>query len=157
MERKITGLDQDDDGEWVAELECLHRQHVRHQPPFREAPWVLDAAERAQRVGMPLDCPLCDRAELPEGLVVVRVTDTWDEQTVPAGLRRAHRVASGVWGRLRVEQGELRFRARTGPPIDVTLGPGSEQAIPPGVEHEVEPLGAVRFCVEFLKAPGGAG
>jgi hypothetical protein len=60
VQRAIVAFHQDDAGEWVAHLSCLHRQHVRHQPPFRVAPWVLDDAERAARIGAPLDCPLCD-------------------------------------------------------------------------------------------------
>jgi tellurite resistance-related uncharacterized protein len=151
MERSIVGFDQDDAGEWVARLSCLHGQHVRHQPPFRPAPWVLEEADRAARVGSMLDCPLCDRAELPADLRVVRATALWDERTMPAGLRRSHRVAPGVWGRLQVRKGQLRFRADTYPPLDVAVAPGTEQAIPPEVEHEVEPLGEVSFLIEFLR------
>ena len=151
MNRTITGFHQDDAGEWVAELSCLHTQHVRHRPPFRIAPWVLDDAERAARVGAVLECPLCDRAELPEDLRVVRVTETWDERTMPAGLRAAHRVAAGTWGRLRVQQGRIRLRLQTDPPLALVVGPDHLQPIPPEVEHEVEPLGEVRFSVEFLR------
>jgi tellurite methyltransferase len=153
MMRVIDGFVRDDLGDWVALLDCLHRQHVRHQPPFREAPWVLDDEARSQRVGTGLDCPLCDRAELPADLEVARTTDTWDQDTMPAGLRRAHRVASRTWGRLVVEEGVLRFRAATAPAIDVMLTAGAQQPIPPGVEHEVEPGRAVRFHIEFLTRP----
>lgn len=151
MERTIAGFDEDYDGDWVADLSCPHAQHVRHQPPFRLAPWVLDGAGRAARVGSALDFPLCDRAELADGLRVVRTTDVWDERTMPAGLRRSHRVAAGVWGLLRVRQGRLRFRARTRPSLDVVVRPDTPQAIPPGVEHEVEPRGEVSFLIEFLR------
>lgn len=157
VERAIEGFVEDDVGDWVALLSCLHRQHVRHNPPFRSAPWVLDDAARADRVGTTLDCPLCDRAELPADLVVARTTDTWDEHSMPAGLRRAHRVAARTWGRLVVEAGALRFRASTDPPTDVILGPGATQPIPPSVEHDVEPRGPVRFRVEFLTAPPATG
>jgi tellurite methyltransferase len=135
----------------VAELACLHNQHVRHRPPFREASWVLDDVERAMRIGALLECPLCDRAELPEGLTVTRTTDTWDERTMPAALRRAHRMAAATWGRICVEQGRLRFVAATEPTLEVEVGPDAPQPIPPEVEHSVEPLGRVRFAVEFLK------
>ncbi len=134
----------------MAELACLHNQHVRHKPPFRLAPWVLDDAGRAARIGASLDCPLCDRAELPDGLELKRTTSVWDENTMPAALRRAHRVASGTWGRLCVEDGNLGFQAATEPPLEVVVGPGEAQPIPPDVEHHVEPQGAVRFFVEFL-------
>ena len=150
MERAITGYHQDDVGDWVAELACGHNQHVRHDPPFRLRAWVLDPDGRLGRLGTPLNCPLCDRCELPEGLHRVRTSTVWDERTMPAGLRRAHRVAAGTWGRIVVHDGQLRFAAETTPEIDLELDPGSAQGIPPDVLHEVEPLGAVRFSVEFF-------
>ena len=152
MDRAITGFTRDDAGAWVAHLECRHRQHVRHQPPFRLAPWVLDDAERAARVGSTLDCPLCDRAELPAGLIVARTTEVWDAATMPAGLRRAHRVARATWGLLHVTEGRLRFRAATTPAIDAVVEAGGTQPIPPEVDHEVEPSDGARFFLEFLRA-----
>ena len=125
---------------------------ARPARPARLAPWVLEAEGRAARTGTELDCPLCDRAELPDGLRVVRTTDRWDERTMPVGLRRAHRLSAGVWGRLHVVEGRLRFRAATEPPLDVTVDRERPQPIPPEVDHEVEPLGAVRFSVEFLRS-----
>ena len=65
MKRAIAGFHQDDQGDWVAELSCLHNQHVRHRPPFQERPWVVTEAGRAGRIGTELDCPLCDRGEPP--------------------------------------------------------------------------------------------
>ena len=145
------GFRQDDAGDWVAELECHHAQHVRHRPPLWPRPWVQTAEGRDRHVGTMLDCPLCDRCELPDGLEVVRTTAVWDEHTLPDALRRDHRVASGVWGRIRVDEGALRFVAETDPPTDVTLAAGDTQPIPPDVPHHVEPLGQVRFVVEFLR------
>ena len=151
MQRRILSFERDEAGDWVARLDCCHRQHVRHRPPFRSAPWVLDDAARAARVGTLLECPLCDRAELPQDLVVVRTTELWDEQTLPAGLRRVHRLADGVWGRLRVESGALRFSAATEPRIDTVLGARMSQPIPPGVDHEVALVGPVSLAIDFLR------
>lgn len=150
MEREITGFHADEDGHWVAELSCLHGQHIRHQPPFRNAAWVIEAAGRAARIGAPLDCPLCDRAELPDGLVRDRVTSTWDETSAPRALQRNHRVARGVWGQLGVDSGAIRFVAQTTPVIDRVVSAGEFQPIPPELEHQVEVIGPVRFAVEFL-------
>lgn len=150
VERPITGYHQDEAGDWVAELACGHNQHVRHRPPFQLRAWVLDPGGRVGRLGTPLNCPLCDRAELPEELRWVRTSPIWDERTIPAGLRRAHRVAVGTWGRIVVHGGRLRFAAATTPPIDIELEVASTQAIPPEVLHEVEPLGAVQCSVEFF-------
>ena len=41
MKRAITGFHQDDEGHWVADLVCGHTQHVRHNPPLSNRPWVL--------------------------------------------------------------------------------------------------------------------
>ncbi|MDG7001319.1 MAG: DUF3565 domain-containing protein, partial [Nitrososphaerota archaeon] len=46
MFREIVGFRQDELGDWVAELSCLHAQYVRHRPPFQIRPWVLDDDER---------------------------------------------------------------------------------------------------------------
>ena len=134
MQRTIVALRQRPNGETVAELSCLH-----------------DGPGGPSPVGSAVDCGRCDRAELPEGLAVVRTTAAWDEATMPAALRRAHRVAAGRWGRLYVEEGRLRFRAATTPPLDVLVGAGDAQPIPPEVNHDVEPQGHARFCVEFLE------
>jgi hypothetical protein len=37
MEQAITGWTDDEHGDWVAHLACGHRQHARHNPPFRSA------------------------------------------------------------------------------------------------------------------------
>lgn len=153
MRRTIVGFHQDDAGDWVAELSCLHGQHVRHRPPFQERPWVVTGDGRAGRVGAELDCPLCDRAELPDGLVVVRTAGPFDEGSVPAGLRRAHRVADGTWGRIRVTEGSAGFALETDPLIERRLGPGDTQAIPPGVPHAVSVDGPVVLAVDFLVRP----
>ena len=62
MERKITGFHKDEHGDWRADLECGHRQHVRHNPPLISRPWVLTEEGRASRIGFELDCKHCDEA-----------------------------------------------------------------------------------------------
>ena len=61
MDRTIVEFRQDDGGTWIADLECGHSQHIRHQPPFKLAPWVLEDEGRASRIGQPLECRLCDQ------------------------------------------------------------------------------------------------
>ena len=58
--RLITGFHRGDDLDWVAELACGHQRHVRHHPPWEVHPWILDEQERLARIGMPLECRLCD-------------------------------------------------------------------------------------------------
>ncbi|HZO22499.1 MAG TPA: DUF3565 domain-containing protein [Steroidobacteraceae bacterium] len=59
VQRKIIGYHQDDEGHWVAELECGHGQHVRHDPPWVNRPWVTTAQGRAAALGEKLDCRKC--------------------------------------------------------------------------------------------------
>jgi tellurite methyltransferase len=150
VERSIVGFHCDTEGDWVAELDCGHNQHVRHRPPFQLRPWVIEEEGRAAHLRSLLDCLLCDRTELPAGLQFARRSAEWDTRSLPTGLRRFHKLADGTWGHLVVEEGRLAFRARTSPPIDRTLGTGDTQAIPPGVEHEVEPAAGARLFIEFL-------
>ncbi len=61
IERAIVGFHLDDEGQWVADLECGHTQHVRHDPPWQVRPWVTTPEGRASRLGMQLGCMLCAR------------------------------------------------------------------------------------------------
>ena len=60
MQRRVTGFHQEEEGDWVAELECGHGQHVRHDPPWQVRPWVVAAEGRESRVGTTLDCIRCE-------------------------------------------------------------------------------------------------
>ena len=57
--RRIVGFHQDVDQHWVAELECGHTQHVRHDPPWQVRAWVTSATGRASRLGTRLTCLKC--------------------------------------------------------------------------------------------------
>jgi hypothetical protein len=58
--RRIVGFHQDDEDHWVADLECGHSQHVRHDPPWQVRPWVITLEGRGQRIGTTLECIRCD-------------------------------------------------------------------------------------------------
>ena len=60
MERKIVGFHLDEANDWVAELECGHNQHVRHDPPWINRPWVVTPEGRAKVLGQVLKCKKCD-------------------------------------------------------------------------------------------------
>lgn len=63
IQRAIIGFHTDEQGDWVAELECGHGQHVRHRPPWQLRPWVITAAGRARHIGHELRCKKCERGE----------------------------------------------------------------------------------------------
>ncbi len=88
---------------------------------------------------------------LPEGVAPYKRTAEFNEDTIPAGLRRAHRTAPGVWGLIRVLEGELRYRILEPDTEEHQLDPRTPGVVEPGVPHEVEPRGPVRFFVEFCR------
>ena len=66
MDRKIVDYHQDEEGDWVAELDCGHFQHVRHNPPWTNRPWVITPEGRRRMLGAVLGCNKCDRREPPD-------------------------------------------------------------------------------------------
>lgn len=60
MHRSIVGFHQDLEQHWVAELDCGHCQHTRHEPPFFPRPWVITEEGRLEHIGQILNCVLCD-------------------------------------------------------------------------------------------------
>jgi len=59
VKRRVVGFHEDDEGQWVADLECGHTQHMRHDPPWQVRPWVTTAEGRKAHLGMELECRLC--------------------------------------------------------------------------------------------------
>jgi tellurite resistance-related uncharacterized protein len=77
-----------------------------------------------------------------------RSTPVFDEATLPAALRREHRTKQGVWGVIRVLDGELKLTfTETGK--TQMLSPGAPGFILPDQPHLVEPQGPVRMQVDF--------
>jgi hypothetical protein len=66
MQRAIVGYHRDAERHWVAELECGHDQHVRHQPPWTHRPWVVSQGGRARHLGALLQCRKCERGLAPD-------------------------------------------------------------------------------------------
>ncbi|HVG04915.1 MAG TPA: DUF3565 domain-containing protein [Burkholderiaceae bacterium] len=69
MNKRIVGFHQDTEQHWVAELECGHDQHVRHDPPWTNRPWVQTSDGRAKVLGAFLNCLKCDRGERPDNFI----------------------------------------------------------------------------------------
>jgi hypothetical protein len=60
MKRAIVAFQQDEVSDWVMLLHCGHHQHVRHDPPLSNRPWVLTAEGRQQFIGFLIECKFCD-------------------------------------------------------------------------------------------------
>jgi tellurite resistance-related uncharacterized protein len=100
-------------------------------------------------VTSPSDLP----RDLPADLELVRTTEVFDNDSVPAGLLRAHQVAEGVWGRLVVHTGRVRFVFEDLPERPIELGTGQDQVIPPLRLHHLELDEPATFAVEFYRRP----
>ncbi len=152
MERAIIRFGHDDIGDWVATLSCGHLQHVRHTPPFINRTWVTTEQGRKSKIGRTLNCVLCDRFELPDGFVTYKKTPIFTEKSLPTGLKNDHSTKAGVWAKIVVIEGKLRYRVDT-LGIDVELSLDKSGIVVPEMLHSVEPLGTVKFFVKFYKEP----
>lgn len=91
---------------------------------------------------------------VPAELVLYKRSPEFTEHTVPAGLLRVHSTKPGIWGRIRVKEGELIYRIvdprRRNREILLTADhPG---VIEPTIAHQIQPRGGARFSVEFLRS-----
>ncbi|BCT69171.1 DUF3565 domain-containing protein [Nitrosospira sp. NRS527] len=152
MERPITGFDLDSEGDPIALLNCGHAQHVRHNPPFINRPWVISEEGRNSMIGKMLNCVRCDKFEMPDGFIPYKRTPVFTEESVPAALTKDHSTKTGTWAKITVLEGKLRYCvAALG--ADMELSTDNVGVVVPEVPHHVEPLGAARFFVEFYRAP----
>jgi tellurite resistance-related uncharacterized protein len=86
---------------------------------------------------------------MPEGLSLARTTPAFTTESTPSGLRSAHEVADGVWGRLKVQAGSLRLVFEDAVDDAVIVTAGGSVDIPPQRRHHVEPADDAVFVVEF--------
>ena len=88
---------------------------------------------------------------LPPRLAAYRRTPEFSEDSIPAALTRQHATKAGVWGRICVSRGSLRYRILAPQPEEHILSPERPGIVEPEIPHRVEPIGEVRFFVEFLR------
>lgn len=94
-------------------------------------------------------------ADLPPEVSPYRRTPVFDQDSLPAALRREHSTKAGVWAVIHVLEGRLRYRTLE-PPSETLLSPEQPGLIRPQQLHEVAPEGPVRFFVEFHAAEAPA-
>lgn len=66
MKQAIVGYHKDEEDHWVAQLKCGHFQHVRHDPPWVNRPWVISEEGREGMLGYELNCKKCDEGVVPD-------------------------------------------------------------------------------------------
>lgn len=104
---------------------------------------------------MDTNTPPNSPSALPEGLTFYRQTDTFTEASVPAGLLKDHCTKVGVWGLIQVVQGQLRYRVtdvRRAASESILAPDSAAGVVEPTILHHVEPLGPVRFHVQFYRS-----
>lgn len=83
-----------------------------------------------------------------------RSTPVFDETTLPAALRGRHSTKAGVWGMVRVLEGQVRL-SYLDPPSEILLDPETPGRLLPEQAHFVEPLGPMKMQVDFYDQPPG--
>jgi tellurite resistance-related uncharacterized protein len=147
MKRKIVGYHQDEKEDWVADLDCFHGQHVRHEPPFFNRPWSDSEEGRTSKLGEVLNCVRCDALEFPEGLSEYKRTPEFTQDTIPKGLLKNHTTKLGTWGKIHVLEGELLYSPEG--QMSIRVGTGETANIPPEMLHSVAADNKVCFYVAF--------
>lgn len=74
----------------------------------------------------------------------------FDETSLPDSLQRAHSTKAGVWGLLRVLEGQVDLIFHE-PHRVVRVTPDKPAEITPQALHHVEPDGPMRMQVEFYR------
>lgn len=77
-----------------------------------------------------------------------RSTAVFDQDTLPAALRNRHSTKAGVWGVIRVLEGELELTFLE-PPSRMILTPHQPGLVLPEQPHFVTPLRRMRMQVDF--------
>lgn len=77
-----------------------------------------------------------------------RSTPIFDEDTLPEALRKEHKTKAGVWGAVRVLEGEVRLEFGDGQ-TGCVVTPGHPGLLLPEQPHWVTPLGPMRMQVDF--------
>ena len=88
---------------------------------------------------------------LPETVSPYKRTPEFTETTVPAALLSSHNTKAGVWATIIVLEGHLTYRIIEPTLETIVLSPELSGVVEPTIKHKVEPIGHVRFYVEFYR------
>jgi len=89
---------------------------------------------------------------LPDNVHEYKRTRVFTDTSVPAALTNDHNTRAGVWGRIEIHTGSLRYHILEGPAAgSTTLSPEVPGIVAPQERHRVEVIGPVTFQVVFLR------
>lgn len=88
---------------------------------------------------------------LPPEVEAYSRTPTFSEDSIPPGLLKAHKTKTGTWGKINILDGKLHYRILEPEISDYELDENNPGIVEPTVLHEVAPIDAVSFYVEFYR------
>jgi len=88
---------------------------------------------------------------LPDNVEKYGESPLFNEETVPAKLRSSHSTKSGVWGKVCVSEGTLKFVIVDDTADPQILSSNQHGIIKPEQAHFVEVIGPVQFKLEFYR------
>lgn len=88
---------------------------------------------------------------IPSDAQAYKQTPEFSQDTIPAGLLKAHSTKEGTWGEIHILEGELLYTILEPQREEFVLTTERFGVVEPTVLHDVQPLGAVRFYVEFFR------
>jgi len=83
-----------------------------------------------------------------------RSTPVFTEATLSAALQARHTTKAGVWGMVRVLEGQVRL-TYLDPPSEILLDPDTAGPLLPEQPHFVEAVGPMKMRVDFYSEPPG--
>ena len=97
---------------------------------------------------------------LPLDVQLYRQTPVFTEASIPSGLLTQHQTKSGVWARIQIIEGKLRYEiAARGDGETASndvethqLYPGFDGIIEPGRVHRIDVIGKVKFFLSFYRS-----
>jgi tellurite resistance-related uncharacterized protein len=89
--------------------------------------------------------------QVPNTVVPYKRTPSFTQDSIPAGLLKAHQTKPGTWGKIVVMRGVLLYRILQPDSEEIHLSPTQHGVVEPTVLHEVQATGEVQFYVEFYR------
>ena len=81
-----------------------------------------------------------------------RSTPVFDQSSLPSALMSRHNTKAGVWGVIKVLEGELKL-TYLDPQSELVLSKGDSAVVEPQQWHYVTPSGEFQMQVDFYDAP----
>ena len=146
MDKKIIGFHIDDEDDWVADLACGHTQHVRHNPPWTNRPWVLKEETRKPFLGTHLDCLKCNMPKMPANVYLVGSVECLDQQSLVEQYAGMQCNDKG-WIQIIVTEGELVYQLVTDKLTGYVIDADLSAVVAPDSKFFLKPKGDVLFSL----------